>query len=517
MPRDIGTGLYHYPEGTPGNPAQTIFSTRYNTFINDLANTLNQELPINMGGTGADNPIDARTNIKAEVSGQQVTNYDTQIWENGSFYSNIGATGAPLPDKPFWGIAFGIDQNNIFIEAHHGPLLYTRLKMNGVWSVWQIDTTTGGDIIIDKDNPAIWLDKNLSGQQAVVYGGTAAKVRWAVVLGNNLAETGGNVGSDFGIYRYDDAGAYIGGPPCINIARNTGHIGLTGNTWVHGDLTVYTSPTQGTIRFSETDPLKYLWFNGSDFAFNGGSIYLEANKGINCNWGVFAGNVTISGTLNASNTNVSGTLSVTGSIASQSYVGAKSTLYIDGTGSTNSPTISFRNESLLDRGYVYFDRAMDEMVTQHATTATKWRIGSSWVASSHNDAYKPNGGSWLAGSDARIKTVTGDYAHGLTEVLALHPVRFTYKGNDQFGKVYSDDPTTGNHSAVVGKEFIGLVAQECETVMPEMINKVPGFIDGVAVDDMRTLDSTALIYALVNAVKTLTARIEVLEAAQAPP
>lgn len=48
-----GTGIYTYPPGTPGVAGQTIFSARYNTFLDDLATTLNTVLPINMGGTGS--------------------------------------------------------------------------------------------------------------------------------------------------------------------------------------------------------------------------------------------------------------------------------------------------------------------------------------------------------------------------------------------------------------------------------------------------------------------------------
>jgi hypothetical protein len=45
-----------------------------------------------------------------------------------------------------------------------------------------------------------------------------------------------------------------------------------------------------------------------------------------------------------------------------------------------------------------------------------------------------------------------------------------------------------------------------------MVTQGPGFIDGVEVDDFRTLDQSNLILALVNAVKELSARIETLEA-----
>jgi hypothetical protein len=113
-------------------------------------------------------------------------------------------------------------------------------------------------------------------------------------------------------------------------------------------------------------------------------------------------------------------------------------------------------------------------------------------------AYKPGGGSWLATSDARVKDVQGDYTQGLDAVLALNPVIYTYKD-----KAYS--------AAI----HVGLVAQEAEAVMPELVTQAKGVIDGKEVPDLRSLDATPLIYALVNAVKELTARIEALEGAAA--
>jgi hypothetical protein len=49
--------------------------------------------------------------------------------------------------------------------------------------------------------------------------------------------------------------------------------------------------------------------------------------------------------------------------------------------------------------------------------------------------------------------------------------------------------------------------------MPEMISNHTGYIDGVQTEVL-DLDTTPLVYALINAVKTLAARIEVLEAAR---
>jgi hypothetical protein len=69
------------------------------------------------------------------------------------------------------------------------------------------------------------------------------------------------------------------------------------------------------------------------------------------------------------------------------------------------------------------------------------------------------------------------------------------------------------HAAESGTIYHGLIAQDIEAVFPEMVSKRDGFIDGVAVTDLRTIDATPLIYALVNAVKELKARVETLEGA----
>ena len=53
---------------------------------------------------------------------------------------------------------------------------------------------------------------------------TAGVLRWQIGA-NQTAESGSNVGSDFGIYRYTDAGAFIDAP--ISIARSTGVVTFT--------------------------------------------------------------------------------------------------------------------------------------------------------------------------------------------------------------------------------------------------------------------------------------------------
>lgn len=113
MSRD-GSGIYHqpFPDVAPGT---TIESAVYNGFTRDVEQDLNAVRPIIAGGTGANNAQTARTNLKAEVSSQQVTNYDTHPFESGSFFSDSAATGAPSAFAS--GVAMVYGPSEITLEA----------------------------------------------------------------------------------------------------------------------------------------------------------------------------------------------------------------------------------------------------------------------------------------------------------------------------------------------------------------------------------------------------------------
>ena len=129
-------------------------------------------------------------------------------------------------------------------------------------------------------------------------------------------------------------------------------------------------------------------------------------------------------------------------------------------------------------------------------------------------ASRPGGGAWVDSSDARIKTVTGDYTHGLAEVLQLHPKTFTFRGNELLGSPTAENRVSPHAKVAADKtEFVGVIAQDVEAIFPEMVTDRVGVIDGVPVTDLKMLDTTALLYALVNSVQKLEARIAALEAA----
>lgn len=77
-----------------------------------------------------------------------------------------------------------------------------------------------GDLVITKSYPGLNLNKTASGQTAYINGSMNALARWGLALGDQVAESGSNAGSDFNILRYNDAGTFVDIP--MSISRATG-------------------------------------------------------------------------------------------------------------------------------------------------------------------------------------------------------------------------------------------------------------------------------------------------------
>src|SRR5262245_16562943 len=253
MPR-TPDGTYRYPDGTPGNTGQTIFSARYNTFLDDLALTLNSPLPVNMGGTGAGTVPEARAAMKAEVTpaGQVVTNFDVHTFESGSFVANPGALNSPdgagAATNTYIGTAQVVDPAlTVVVQARNlvTGVGYERRKTSGTWGVWLLDSGAGafvarsgdtmsGDLKIDKVNPLLTLNKTGAGQICAILGTGAAANRWSIQMPNGDAESTGNAGSNFVINRFADNGALL--PPAFQITRSSGTVSLIGPLSIQSGL-----------------------------------------------------------------------------------------------------------------------------------------------------------------------------------------------------------------------------------------------------------------------------------------
>jgi hypothetical protein len=108
------------------------------------------------------------------------------------------------------------------------------------------------------------------------------------------------------------------------------------------------------------------------------------------------------------------------------------------------------------------------------------------------EGYKQNGQMWVNYSERRLKKNIEDYRPGLDVIRKLKPRRFQYNGVS---------PTVDD-----GKTQIGLVADEVEELMPELIRTHEGAPEG-----FKGIEATPVLYALVNAVRELAAKVEALE------
>ena len=66
----------------------------------------------------------------------------------------------------------------------------------------------------------VGLDGTPAGNQRVISASTGGSLRWQLALANNVAESGGNAGSDVYLNRYSDAGVFIDSP--LVIRRSSG-------------------------------------------------------------------------------------------------------------------------------------------------------------------------------------------------------------------------------------------------------------------------------------------------------
>ena len=355
--------------------------------------------------------------------------------------------------------------------------------------------------------PILAVNKLVSGQASSIQGQTAGVARWGLTLGDVLGESGTASGSDLRINRYNNSGALIDVP--FWIKRDTGTVVLTGAHPAQEAMLAINKTSGGlaaTIQGQTATVRRWDLVLGDGSAESGTSTGSDLRIHRYNNSGAL---IDVPLWIRRDN----GVSTFTGSPPDQ-----KPIVVINKTDGAGGQSSSIQGQTatstrwhlaLGDGGAEAGGNSGSDFRVHRHNDSGNFVDASMYINRSTNlfavygDPYCPGGGSWNSISDARIKNVQGDYVAGLTQVLALHPVKYTYKGNDSMGPGFPS-----NHATVAARhqEFIGLVAQEAETVMPEMVSQTTAYIDGVQVTDMRQMDTNALIYALVNAVKELSAR-----------
>ncbi|MCD4734568.1 MAG: tail fiber domain-containing protein, partial [Bacteroidales bacterium] len=105
----------------------------------------------------------------------------------------------------------------------------------------------------------------------------------------------------------------------------------------------------------------------------------------------------------------------------------------------------------------------------------------------NGSAAKPGGGSWTDPSDKRLKDIHGSYTRGLNEILQLNPISYNYKQDNDL-----DLPAE--------EEYIGLIAQEVQKLIPEAVEKMESGYFAV--------NNDPILWAMLNAIKEQQAQIE---------
>jgi chaperonin cofactor prefoldin len=104
-----------------------------------------------------------------------------------------------------------------------------------------------------------------------------------------------------------------------------------------------------------------------------------------------------------------------------------------------------------------------------------------------NSAAKPSSSAWTISSDARLKTIDGNYTKGLTDILKLNTIQYHYS-KDNARRLPTDE------------QSYGFIAQEVQKIFPECVKENE--------DGYLSLDMHPILVSYVNAIKELDNKIE---------
>jgi Chaperone of endosialidase len=333
-------------------------------------------------------------------------------------------------------------------------------------------------------NALFKLNKGASGSANYLLGTQADLNRWVMILGDTEPESTGNVGSDFQLFRYDDAGVELGS--ALSISRSTGNTSLNGLAIANSNggasitLNVVDDTKEAIVEFQRHGIAQ--WYIAAPTTVSAGGNFgiarCDPNTGVNIDvpLGISSvdGTVTVNYLTSTTSLNALETMSI-GPITNPAWRVVKESTNIIRQYFDNSVTHQFSYD--INTGI--FSLATD---------------GGAYVFNNDGDtAAKKVAGQWAAISDSRVKDNIQDYIPGLNAVLALQPRTFTFKAE------------TGRD---VGIRYTSLIAQEAETAMPDLVTTGYGKEGDIELNDMRTFDPTNIQYALINSVKELKSQLD---------
>ena len=434
----------------------------------------------------------------------QITRTNGRVTLSGGLSNSDGSTGAPS-------YSFGGEPNTGLYRSSAGTIA---IACNGALAAYVNAAVfaLNMQLVMSAAAPAVRIGKLASGQECDIVTSMAGTPRWNLSLGDGAAETGGNNGSNLSLVRYTDGGVPM--DTVFSINRASGQAQFTGPLSLsiasHATLTLnkMVAGVEAMLIGSQNGVPRWVVNVASSTAEGGGNT--GANFAIQ--------SYTDAGALMAA------PLTIT---RSNSHA-----LFTSAVGFGGDQTW----QTWLDIGLRRFDFATASGFSWNTSNGAigVWLGGATiayWTAGGFtlvpDAAQKLNAGPWSGVSDERLKENIADYTAGLAQVIALRPRTFTFKPGENI------DPTVTHY---------GLISQEAEPVMPELISVVtvdpepPPDPQGRGTNPARSewavlrpmlgmpraegdpvdilfLNPTALTYALCNAVRELNAKVDAYVAA----
>ena len=210
------------PQGPPGNQGQV--GLKGDKGDTGATGTTGPQGPV--GATGA------ASTVPGPMGPQGIQGVAGPIGPQG-VQGPTGAAGLGVPAGGATATVLGKNSATNNDTAWIGPMLPLaggtltgNLIMSGNANAVQMNSAT---------STSVFLNKAAGTNLNQIVGSRVGLSRWTMYLGDGTAESSGNVGSDFGIARYNDAGGGIDFPLTINRA--------TGVVTMSGALTIGTSMT----------------------------------------------------------------------------------------------------------------------------------------------------------------------------------------------------------------------------------------------------------------------------------
>jgi Chaperone of endosialidase len=352
------------------------------------------------------------------------------------------------------------------------------------------------------------LNRSGTANNAQVVGAVNGLGRWSIGLGNSTTESGSNVGSDFQITNFNDAGVSVSQPFTIKRSNNLVSVNGVGAaasnvTYVAGSAVLALNKAasgEGAAIFGQTGGA-----NRWQFLLGNGNAEAGSNTGSDFNLIAF----------NDAGTPLFPTCLTIQRATQVMQLNAVNSSLWPGTGAVGDCSFMLNKAASgqqsrifgLNNGVFRWTMILGDLTAEGGSNA-----GSNFQINAFSDA-----GTGLTPAPLVIARATSQATFGVAIVNG--PSDRSLKENIEpidgaLDKVCALQGVSFNLRATPDKPEIGLIAQDVEPIVPEIMQTfVTTDKEGRMARSLLALDYPKLTALLIEAVKTLTARVAALEGA----